>query len=145
MVAQVNKILNTPKKKTCFDLKTQQAVIIAMGRLPSADAMKEAIRHFDEKVISADQLSLVSRIWPKPEEISRLIDENVSKGEEEKWDKGEEFILEMLKMPDVNHCINVWLVKQEFPEKMDSQLQVLKMLKAAFEEVTMNKTMKKCF
>ena len=93
-----NKVVNVPQRKKCLDGKTAQSVMIAAARLPPPPVILEAINSLDDKVMSPDNIGLLIRIWPSPEDISNLKEEDSNKAEDDKWDKGEEFILGLLVM-----------------------------------------------
>lgn len=62
------------------------------------------------------------RIWPPPEEIQTLQEEDAAKQPEEKWDKAEAWVLEVLSVKDssskmIKQKLQVWEVSIHFPEK----------------------------
>lgn len=69
-----------------------------MNKLPSPPNLKEACTNLDEKLISSDQINAMLRIFPAPDVIDGLIEEAKNTPEDEKWDKGEEYFLQVIDM-----------------------------------------------
>lgn len=53
----------------------------------------------------------------------------------EKWDKGEEYFLQILKIKTLRQRLVVWQFKLEFPEKREIVLTTQKMFENAFSEI----------
>jgi hypothetical protein len=91
-----NKVVNVPKKKTCLEGKTAQGIAIAINRLPPAENLRDIINNLNTKEISTEQISMLIKIWPPPEEVQTLIEEDQTPLGDQKWDKAEEFVLKIL-------------------------------------------------
>lgn len=113
------KVVNVLKKKTYFDPTAQQNILITLNKLPKPDMLKEACTNLEEKLITQDQITAMLRIFPAADVIEGLIEEAKATPEEEKWDKGEEYFLQIIDMKSLKQRLVVWQFKIEFPEKRD--------------------------
>ena len=75
------------------------------------------------------------RIFPPPDVIDGLIEEAKSTPEDEKWDKGEEYFLQIVDMRSLKQRLVVWQFKLDFPDKRDIVVNVSKSFEAGFEEL----------
>jgi hypothetical protein len=48
-----------------------------------------------------------------------LQEEDKNKGEDEKWDKGEEYFLQLMQAKAMKQRLMVWQFKGDFPEKKE--------------------------
>jgi len=117
--------------------------MIALNKLPPPQQLKDSIKVLDEKMMTQEQIGVLLRIWPSPDDINTLIEENQSKSEEEKWDKGEEYFLQIIDQKNIKQKLQVWQVKLDWPERKEGMLQVLKTFEHAFDEVRHCEILKK--
>ncbi len=83
------------------------------------------------------------RIFPAPDVIDGLIEEAKNTPEDEKWDKGEEYFLQIIDMKSLKQRLVVWQFKLDFPDKRDIVVNTQKNFENAFEELRQNKNFKK--
>ena len=83
------------------------------------------------------------RIWPAPDVIDGLIEEAKNTPEDEKWDKGEEYFLQLIDMKSLKQRLAVWQFKIEFSEKKVNIEDIQKNFEHAFEEIKTSKSFKK--
>ena len=117
------------KKKTYFERKfsqllisiasQQQNILITLNKLPKPDDLKRACLTLDEKLINQDHINAMLRIFPPPDVIAGLIEEVANTPEDEKWDKGEEYFLQIIDFKSIRQRLVVWQFKLDFPEKRD--------------------------
>jgi len=72
--------------------------LITLNKLPQPANLKEACTKLDDKLITPDQINAMLRIFPAPDVIDGLIEEAKNTPEDEKWDKGEEYFLQIIDM-----------------------------------------------
>lgn len=91
-------------------------------------------------------MNALLRIWPAQDVVDGLLDEDKN-SPDEKWDKGEEYFLAVLKgeTKAVKQRLVVWQFKLDFPEKREVVNQVHKHFENAFEELKTSKNLKKIF
>lgn len=97
-------------------------VSIAIGKLPKPEQIRMAVKNLDNKTLSDEQIGNLIRIWPPPEEVATLMEENAHLAEGEKWDKAEDFLLELLNVQDgsakmLKQKLQIWDISLKFPEK----------------------------
>ena len=97
--------------------------------------LKEACRTLDETKITCDQVNAMLRIFPAPDVIDGLIEEAKNTPEDEKWDKGEEYFLQIIDMKSLKQRLVVWQFKYDFPEKRDIVMNIQKQFEIAFDEI----------
>lgn len=85
------------------------------------------------------------RIFPAPDVIDGLIEEAKNTPEDEKWDKGEEYFLQVIDMKSLKQRLVVWQFKLEFPEKLAVVVNVQRIFELAFDEVRNSQWLKKIF
>jgi len=96
-------------------------------------------------MITIDHINAMMRIFPAPDVIDGLIEEAKQTPEDEKWDKGEEYFLQIVDMKSLKQRLVVWQFKHEFPEKRDVVVNVQKSFEAAFDELRNSVYLKKIF
>jgi hypothetical protein len=97
----------------------QQNILITLNKLPKPDDLKKACLNLDEKLINQDHINAMLRIFPPPDVIQGLIEEAANTPEDEKWDKGEEYFLQVIDFKSLRQRLVVWQFKLDFPEKRD--------------------------
>ncbi len=71
-------------------------MMIALNKLPKPHDLKRACSELDDKLITIDQINAMLRIYPTPDVIDGLIEEAKITPEDEKWEKGEEYFLQIV-------------------------------------------------
>jgi len=117
-----SKVVNVPKKKSCLDPKVAQSIAIAVSRLPKPEEIRNAIKNLDKRTMAQEQIQMLIRIYPPAEEITTLLEEDKEKDPEDKWDKAEEFMLNLLSASDtssllIKQKLQVWEISLWWPEK----------------------------
>ena len=83
------------------------------------------------------------RIFPPADVMEGLIEEAKNTPEDEKWDKGEEYFLQIMDFKSLRQRLVVWQFKNDFPEKRDIVVNVQRAYLAAFDEIRGNVYLKK--
>lgn len=76
--------------------------------MPTPENLKEGCSKLDEKIITVDHINAMLRIFPAPDVIDGLIEEAKQTPEDEKWDKGEEYFLQIVDMKSLKQRLVVW-------------------------------------
>ena len=79
-----------------------------MNKLPTPAALKEAVRFLDDRAITQDQINALLRIFPAPDVLTGLVEEAKVTAEDEKWDKGEEYFLQLSDTKGLKQRLLVW-------------------------------------
>lgn len=119
--------------------------MITLNKLPKPDDLKKACLNLDEKLINQDHINAMLRIFPPPDVIQGLIEEAANTPEDEKWDKGEEYFLQVIDFKSLRQRLVVWQFKLDFPEKRDIVAKVQIAYENAFQELRSNSWLKKIF
>eukprot|EP00347_Sterkiella_histriomuscorum_P022668 403337606 len=143
--SDAGKVLNVVKKKTYFDPSQQQNILIVLNKLPQPQALKDSLRALDDTKITQDQINALLRIFPAQDVLDGLQEEARQTPEDEKWDKGEEYFLQVVDMKGIKQRLVVWQFKLDFPERKDVITTVQKYFEQAFEELRDSKYLKKIF
>lgn len=74
-----------------------------------------------------------------------MLEEAKNTPEDEKWDKGEEYFLNVMETKSVKQRLVVWQFKLDFPDRKEAVANVQKQFENAFEELKTSKYLKKIF
>ena len=61
-----------PVKKQYFTPEESKSIQMSVNKLPRPDVLKEALIHYDESLVTEDQILNIIRVWPKQSPIEDL-------------------------------------------------------------------------
>lgn len=76
--------------------------------MPQPVKLKNAVTELDDKFLTPDQITALLRIYPSADVVDGLIEEAKNTPEDEKWDKGEEYFLQVIDMKSLKQRLVVW-------------------------------------
>ena len=88
---------------------------MSVSKLPRPDTLKEAVIHFEETLVTADQVRNLIRVWPKASPLKDL--ENEQLGPNEKWDKAEDYMLKLLEPASMHARLKMWRFRVDWGEE----------------------------
>jgi len=128
-----------PQKRSYFTPEESKSIQMSIPKLPRADALKEALIHFDENLVSGDQLLSLLRVWPKDSPVDALEAENKTLAGNEIWDKAEAYFLPLVDPPSIKARLNMWKFKINWKDELAIQEATLKTQKELYGALNSNK------
>jgi hypothetical protein len=128
------------KKKTFLDSKRSQSVSISMSKLPSVEKAELSLTCMDETIIERSQISSLLREWIQESELLEY-DANNEPGS--KWEKPEEYLISLNKIPFAKLKLGVWNFTFEYQENFTLVKIALDSLHNATIEIRENLLIKK--
>jgi hypothetical protein len=147
--------LRAKKRKSILDIRRANLVNIAATKLPDEleivqgkqkweDSLYRMKRKFmfiifstafirmDKKLQSREALQSLKKLYPTPEELSLLQQEN---GPNVVWQSAERYMLRLTSIPNFMAKLECWCLKEDYSELENGILEPLMTIKLAIDEI----------
>ena len=113
-------------KKKIFSDKRAHSIGISIAKMPKIDQFAESLLNMDQKILSNSQITSLLREFITDEEFNE-IEHNDCPGIV--WEKQEEFMFALCKIPNSKIRLTIWNFINKFPEEFEHLEQPVKFLK----------------
>lgn len=106
-------------KKGVFSADENKVLLLGIPQCPKPPIFLEAIVNWAESgsKVSNEQLGTLLRVWPKETDIKTLIQD--PPGEDEEWEKGEAFMVQLAELNSVYPRLKVACFKTQWEEERE--------------------------
>ncbi len=111
-----------------------------MSKLPTAEKVESALITMDEKILERSQISALLREWIQDTELSDY-ESNNEPGS--KWEKPEEYLITLNKIPNAKFKLSIWNFTFEYMENFTLVKTALDSLNEGTKEIRENTLLKK--
>jgi len=126
-------------KKSVFTADENKVLLIGLAQCPKPPVLKKAVTEYDEygKNVSEAQIGTLCRIWPKETNLPDLLEDQP--GEDEEWDKGEAYMVQLADMPTIHQRLKVMKFKTEWVEEAEIPKVFHTRIMNAYKQIETNK------
>lgn len=141
MPQQTNQPLKNPKaKKRFFNDKRTQSVGIAIAKMPIISKVEEALKKMDITILSYNQITALVREFITDEELAEYEAQNESGMQ---WEKAEEFMVALSKIPFSKIKLTIWTFTCEYEENYENVISTVNVTNLAIKEIKNNQLITK--
>lgn len=129
-------------KKRFLNDKRSQSVGITIAKIPPIERVQEALVKMDGKELNRSQISSLLREYITEEELSDYESQNEPGMQ---WEKGEEFMIALHKIPFSKLKLSIWTFTFDYSENYEGIETTVKYVRGACDEVRKSEHLKKLF
>jgi len=113
-------------------------LLIGLAQCPKPVILRQAVTKYKEhgNKVSNSQIQTLVRIWPKETNLHDLIDDPL--GDDEEWEKGEAYMVQIADMVTMPQRLKVWKFEEEWQEEKTILETFHVRIKAAYQQIEKN-------